>query len=88
MEGLASSMAQPQQPQQAPGAGGQMPTVEELVALLMEGIPPEELEKMGVPPEMIMEAITILEQQMAAQQQAPAQPQQSQGGGLAQQLVG
>ena len=88
MEGLASSMAQPQQPQQAPGAGGgQMPTVEEIIALLMEGIPPEELEKMGVPPEMIMEAIAILEQQMAAQQQAPTQPQQGQGG-LAQQMVG
>jgi len=86
MEGLASSMAQTQQ--QAPTAAqGGMPSIEEIVALLMEGIPPEELEKMGVPPEMIMEAIAILEQQMAAQQQAPAQPQQGQGG-LAQQMVG
>tara|TARA_R110000744_G_scaffold147612_8_gene260599 strand:+ start:102 stop:359 length:258 start_codon:yes stop_codon:yes gene_type:complete len=83
MEGLASSMAQqaPVQPQQA----GQMPTVEEVIALLMEGTPPEELEKMGIPPELIMEAITILEQQLAAQQQQE-QPQQM-GGGLAQQMM-
>lgn len=83
-QGLAQSIAQPQQaPQQM---GGQMPTVDEIVALLMEGVPPEELEKMGIPPELIMEAITMLEQQMAAQQQ-PAPAQQA-GGGLAQQMAG
>lgn len=86
MEGLAANIAQPQQAPVA-AAAGQMPSIEELIALLMEGIPPEELEKMGVPPEMIMEAIAMLEQQMAAQQQQPAQ-QQPQGGGLAQSLVG
>ena len=80
MEGLAQSMAQPQ----GQAMGGQLPTVDEIVALLMEGIAPEELEAQGVPPELIMQAIQILEQQMA-QQQAPAQQM---GGGLAQQLVG
>lgn len=82
MEGLASSMA-PQQAQ--PQAAGPMPSVDEVMALLMEGVPPEELEKMGIPQELIMQAITMLEQQMAAQQQQ--QPAQM-GGGLAQEMVG
>ena len=88
MAGLAESMAQPQpqQPQAAAGGGG-MPSVEEVVALLMEGVPPEELEGMGIPPELIMQAIQMLEQQMAAQ--APAQaPAPQQGGGLAQSMAG
>jgi hypothetical protein len=84
MEGLASSMAQPQQAQ--PQAAGGMPSVDEIVALLMEGIPPEELEKMGIPQELIMQAIQMLEQQMAAQQQQQAQGPQ--GAGLAQSMVG
>ena len=85
-QGLAASMSQPQ-PQQPPAAMSEMPSIEQLVALLMEGIPPEELEKMGVPQEMIMEAIGMLEQQMAAQGGQPAQPVQM-GGGLAQQMAG
>jgi hypothetical protein len=86
-QGLAESMAQPEGMQQAqqPAAAGGMPTVEEVVAMLMEGAPPEELEKMGIPRELIIQAIQMLEQQMAQQEQ---QQQQPMGGGLAQQVVG
>lgn len=76
MEGLAQQMAQPamQQPQQG------MPTVEEIIQLLMEGMDPQQMVEMGVPPELIMQAIEILEQQLAAQ----AAPEQ----GLAAQTAG
>jgi hypothetical protein len=89
MEGLAQSMAGPlQQPQQSQSDTGVAATPEDVVALLMQGIPPEELEKMGVPPEVIMQAIQILEQQMAAEQQQQSAPQPQQGGGgLAQQMA-
>lgn len=72
MAGLAETMAVPQEtaPMQ-----GQMPSIEELVALLMQGIDPKELISMGVPQEMVMEAIAVLEQQMAAQ----SMPQEQQG---------
>ncbi len=85
MEGLAASMVQ--QPQQPPQAMGQMPSVDEVAAMLMEGVPPEELEKMGIPPELIMQAIELLEQQMGAQSQQQ-QPAPQMGGGLAQSVVG
>lgn len=88
MQGLAESMTQPQsmqQEQQPAGAGG-MPTVDEVIELLMQGVPPEELEKMGIPRELIIQAIQMLEQQIASQQQ-PAQPE-GMGGGLAQQMAG
>lgn len=66
--GLAQSMAQ------TPTQGGQeLPSVEQIVQLLLEGQDPEELVKMGVPPELIMEAIKLIEQQMAAQNVAPEQ---------------
>jgi len=86
MQGLAQSIAQPQgqQPQQ-PGAG--LPTVDEVVQLLMQGIDPAELEAQGIPPELIIQAIQIIEQQMAAEAQAPAQ-QDPMGGGLASQMLG
>lgn len=86
MDGLAGQMAQ--QPQQAlpqEGGGAPLPSVEEVIALLMEGVPPEELLSMGIPEQLIVEAITILEQQMATQQQAVPPGQQ---GGLAAQSVG
>ena len=84
MEGLASSLAQPQQQQPNPSAAGPMPTVDEVVALLLQGIDPEKLEAQGIPVELILEAITIIEQQMAAEnaQQGP------QGGGLASSMAG
>lgn len=66
MDGLAAQMAMP--PQEMGGSmQGAVPTVEEIVALLMQGIPPEKIIEMGVPPEMLMEAVALLEQQMAAQ---------------------
>lgn len=82
MEGLAQTLAGPQ-------AGGQgMPvdvSVEEVVALLMQGISPEKLVESGIPQELIMQAIAVLEQQMAAEQ-AAAQAQTS-GEGLAGSLL-
>ena len=85
MDGLAQSMAGPTSQQQS--TTGTSATPDEVVALLMQGIPPEQIEQMGVPPEIIMQAIEILEQQMAAEQQQQQAPPQ-QGGGLAQQMVG
>lgn len=74
MEGLAQQMAgQPA----STGAQG-MPTVEEIIALLMQGVTPEQLLQQGVPEELIVQAIQILQQQMANQeavQQAPAEQQ-------------
>jgi SOS response regulatory protein OraA/RecX len=61
----------------------------------MEGVQPEELIQAGIPQELIMQAIQILEQQLAqqapqqAQQQLPPQAQGSPGeAGLAQTMVG
>jgi hypothetical protein len=93
MEGLAQELAGAAPAPQAPAAQGALPTVEEVIVLLMQGRTPEELVQMGVPPEMIMQAIEILEQQMAAQpqggggmpQQGPAAPQEP---GLAQSMMG
>ena len=89
MDGLAQQMAGP-----AAGGTNQMPTVEEIIQLLMEGATPEELVQAGIPQELIMQAIQILEQQLAQQapQQAPQQlPPQAQGptgeAGLAQTMV-
>ena len=56
-----------------------LPTVEELVALLKQGITPEELAQQGVPPEMIEQAIAILQQEVQTGQ-PQGQPMQ---GGLA-----
>jgi hypothetical protein len=78
MEGLSQQMAggmsqgMPQQPQQ----GQMMPSVQEVAALLMQGIPPEELMKMGVPQEVIMQAIQMIEGQMAQEQMAVAPKQE------------
>jgi hypothetical protein len=89
MEGLAQSMAgspaQPVQPEQVDPA-----MLQQIVELLMNGADPEDLVKQGIPPEVIMQAIDMLEQQLASQGQgqaqapvaAPAGPQ-----GLAQAMV-
>lgn len=82
MTGLAEQLAGPSQ--QGPSMQGAVPSIEEIVALLMQGIPPEKIVEMGVPPEMIMEAVALLEQQMASQQQAVPPEQQ---GGLAAQSI-
>jgi hypothetical protein len=78
MEGLAQQMAgQPAQKQNAQG----MPTVEQIIEMLLQGADPDELVQMGIPPELLMQAIEVLEQQAAAQQ-VPAEQQ-----GLATQAV-
>jgi hypothetical protein len=75
MEGLSQQMAGGMQ--QPMGQQGQMmPTVQEVAALLMQGIPPEELMKMGVPQEVIMQAIEMIEAQMAQEQMAVAPKQE------------
>lgn len=78
-----------QQAMTGPSAGqtNQMPTVEEIIALLMQGADPEELVKMGVPPELIMQAIQIIQQQMGQQQAAEPQPMGMGNEGLAGQLA-
>ena len=66
-QGLAQQMAQPQE------AGADMAAmVEQVVKLLMQGVDPDELIQQGVPEQVIMQAIQLIEQQMAAQQ-APDQ---------------
>lgn len=92
MKGLAGTMAQQQAaPQPQAQGAGQVPAVDEVVAMLMQGASPEELEQLGIPPELIMQAITMVEQQLAAQSaQAPQQqaaPQDQMGGGLASQAI-
>jgi len=77
MEGLAQQMAQPAMPQEQMQ---EVAIMEKIIQLLMEGMDPEEIVNMGVPPEIVMEAITMMEQQMAAQN-APEQ-------GLAAQTAG
>jgi hypothetical protein len=76
-------------PQGAPSGQAAMPSLEEVINLLMQGADPEELVQMGVPPELIMEAISVIEQQMQAQGGQPAQaaaaPQEP---GLAQSMGG
>lgn len=81
MTGLANQLAGPT-PQ---GQQVVMPTIDEIMALLMQGIDPQALIQQGIPSEMVMEAVAMLEQQMAAQQQAPIDPNSA---GLAQGLVG
>lgn len=61
---------------QAMGAPSQI-SVQQIVQMLMQGAEPEKLVQMGIPEEMVTQAIQILMQQMQAQQ--PAQ----QKGGLA-----
>ena len=70
-QGLAAQAMQ----QEAQGQG-QMPTVEQIIQLLMEGRTPEELIQAGVPQELVEQAMMIIQQEMQAQQQAP----QNQGG--------
>ena len=61
---------------QAMGAPSQV-SMQQVVQMLMQGAEPEELVQMGIPEEMVTQAIQALMQQMQAQQ--PAQ----QEGGLA-----
>lgn len=54
-----------------------MPSIKDVAMMLMQGAEPEELVQMGIPEEMVAQAIQARMQQMQAQQ--PAQ----QEGGLA-----
>ena len=81
--GLASMYAEeqgmemtPMQQKVAP-ASVPVPTVEELVALLKQGITPQELIQQGVPAEMIEQAIALLQQEV---QNGQPQGQPMQGG--------
>ena len=65
-QGLAQSVSAPSQI-----------SVQQIVQMLMQGAEPEELVQMGIPEEVVTQAIQALMQQMQAQQ--PAQ----QEGGLA-----
>jgi hypothetical protein len=72
----------------ADGAGGlgqQMPTVEEIAQLLMQGITPEELAEAGVPTQLIEQAIALAKQMAQApqQQQQPMGPTQGLAGKVA-----
>ena len=70
--GLAAQMGQASGNPNA----GQMPSVEEIAALLAQGITPEELQAAGVPVELIKEAMAMLNQQAPA----PVQGAMGQGG--------
>lgn len=47
--------------------------IEQVIQLLVQGATPEELLQMGVPEQVIIEAIKIIEQSQAQQTQQPAQ---------------
>lgn len=52
----------------------QQVTVEQVIELLMQGIPPEDLVQQGVPVEVIEQAIqTIMAQQQPVQPESPSQ---------------
>lgn len=74
-DGLAYQMAQPNP------AGG-IPGVEEVIQMLIDGADPQELVQMGIPQEVVMQAMQILDQQLASQAQEPATE-----AGLAQTMV-
>jgi hypothetical protein len=81
--GLAQSMSVDPAQAQGQQQGPDMEMIEQIIELLMDGADPEELVKQGIPPELIMQAIDVLEQQLAAQQggqqmQQPAQAPQQQ----------
>jgi len=64
------------------GGGQQEPqgiTVEDVIKALMQGISPEELIKHGVSPELIKQAIQIIQQLAQAQSQSPQGQPQGQG---------
>jgi hypothetical protein len=64
-EGLAYQMAQPNPAEGIPG-------IEEVIQLLIDGAEPQQLVQMGIPQEVIMQAMQVLEQQLASQAQEPA----------------
>ena len=76
--GGLSTMGVEQMPQETAEQRGM--TVEDVVKALMQGISPEELMKQGVPPELIKQAIEMLQSQMGGQQVPPQEQGLSQMG--------
>lgn len=74
-------LAQQAAAQGAGGLGQQMPSVEEIAALLQQGITPEELVAAGVPRQLIEQALAMLQQMV---QQGPTQQAAGMEQGLAQ----
>lgn len=66
-QGLAHQLSAqgPQGPQNPVGMSGPQkgPNIDEVITLLMQGATPEELLQMGIPEALIMEAISIIENQ-------------------------
>lgn len=86
MDGLAQQMAGQGRGMQQQQGGRRMPTLEEVIQLLVQGADPQELLAMGISGELLMQALQVIEQQMAQQ----AQPQAAYtdaGQGLAQAMV-
>ena len=67
-QGLAGMSAGQPQGQMPQGHGQQMPTVEEVIDMLLQGAKPEELVQMGIPEELIMQAMQMLQKQSAPDQ--------------------
>lgn len=67
-QGLAGMSAGQSQGQMPKGPGQQMPTVEEVIDMLLQGAKPEELVQMGIPEELIMQAMQMLQKQSAPEQ--------------------
>lgn len=81
-QGLAQQLASPQgtAPMGQPKGG---PTIEDVVTLLMQGAKPEELIQMGIPEQMIIDAINMIKQQQGGGMSPESEPQ-----GLAASSVG
>lgn len=67
-QGLAGMSAGQSQGQMPQGPDQQLPTVEEVIDMLLQGAKPEELIQMGIPEELIMQAMQMLQQQSAPEQ--------------------
>lgn len=78
--GLAAAMGGTA-PQAAPAQQQQMISVQELAAMLKQGVTPEELAQAGVPEELINQAMMAVQAEMQAGQ--PAQVSAQGQGGLA-----
>ena len=102
--GLAATAMPPQQQQSAPTGGmppqgGADPTstvspeiIADVVKLLLQGTSPQELMNSGIPPEVIEEAIAVLESQeesaaMTASPPTGPSPEELMGQGLASKMV-
>ena len=67
-QGLAGMSAGQSQGQMPQGPDQQILTVEEVIGMLLQGAEPEELVQMGIPEELIMQAMQMLQKQSAPEQ--------------------